>query len=140
MSYAQLGRWLVRVIKPARAGLRQVESTGRQIGRELAPGGGSTPEAKMHATLASLGFQPRREARREGVLTYHLCNCPYRDAVRENADVVCALHRGITLGLLDEIDSAGALSAFVPGDPVQTGCLIELSGQIAAEGLERTAR
>jgi predicted hydrocarbon binding protein len=137
VGYAQLGRWLARVIKPGKLNLRQVESTGREIGRELAPDGACTAEAKMHATLVSLGFQPRREANRAGVLTYRLCNCPYREAVRQNADVVCALHRGITRGLLDEIDPTSTLCAFLPRDPSLAGCLIELSGEIAAEGLEQ---
>jgi predicted ArsR family transcriptional regulator len=136
-GYVQLGRWLARVIKPGKASLGKVESTGREIGRELAPDGEYPAEAKMHATLITLGFQPRREAHRPGVLTYRLCNCPYREAVRENADAVCTLHRGITRGLLDEIAPTSTLSAFVPHDPSLAGCLVELRGEIAADGLER---
>lgn len=135
LAYAQLGRWLARSIKPATASLAQVESTGRQIGRELAPDGDCTPEAKLYATLTTLGFQPRREAQAPTALTYRLCNCPYREAVRENADVVCALHLGITRGLLEEIDPTSTLSAFVPGDPRIAGCLVEVSGAIAGEAL-----
>jgi hypothetical protein len=39
-----------------------------------------------------------------------LRDCPYRDAVRENQAVVCALHRGITRGLLDAIAPATELA------------------------------
>ena len=67
-----------------------MEASGREIGRELAPtGDGVGTEQKMHAALVSLGFKPRREVDPAGGLTYKLCNCPYRDAVRENRDVVC---------------------------------------------------
>lgn len=136
-AYAQLGQWLARAIKPGKTSLRNVESTGREIGRELASGAGGNPEAGLHAALAALGFQPRREARSPGRLTYRLCNCPYREAAGENAQVVCGLHRGLTAGLLEKLDPASKLTGFVPRDPARAGCLIELAGPIAAEGLQR---
>jgi predicted ArsR family transcriptional regulator len=133
-AYANLGRWLARAIVPGRTSLRRVEDTGREIGRELAAeGGGGAAEEKMHATLASLGFQPRRTVDDEGQLTYTLCNCPYRDAVRENQSVVCALHRGLTRGLLDAMAPETKLTGFVPRDPYEAGCLIELRGPMADE-------
>jgi predicted ArsR family transcriptional regulator len=137
-AYADLGRWLARVIAPRKTTLRAVEATGREIGRELAPAGdASSGEEKMHAALVSLGFQPRRDVDGTGGLTYRLCNCPYRDAVRENQDVVCTLHRGITRGLLDEIAPKTKLTGFVPRDPYIAGCLIQLQGDLADEATAR---
>ncbi len=134
-GYAELGRWLARVISPGRTSLGRVEATGREIGRELAPAGGDcSAEEKIHAVLASLGFAPRREPDPPQGLTYRLCNCPYRDAVRESPEVVCSLHRGMTLGLLDEIAPSTKLTAFVPRDPYRAGCLIELHGGLAVQG------
>jgi predicted ArsR family transcriptional regulator len=131
-GYADLGRWLARLLSLGKIGRRTVEARGREIGRELAPvGGTSTAEQNMHAALASLGFQPQREWDAPGELTYRLCNCPYREAVRENQDVVCTLHRGVTLGLLDKLDPDTELSDFVPRDPDTAGCLIELRGGMA---------
>jgi predicted ArsR family transcriptional regulator len=136
-GYVDLGRWLARLMSPGRIGRRTVEARGREIGRELAPvGGTSTAEEKMHAALASLGFQPRREADASGGLTYRLCNCPYREAVRENQDVVCTLHRGMTLGLLDELAPNTELTGFVPRDPDTAGCLIELRGGLAGDAAD----
>jgi predicted ArsR family transcriptional regulator len=132
-AYAELGRWLARAISPGRTSLRRIEATGRTIGQELAPQGACAPEQKLHAALASMGFQPRRESDRAGGLTYRLCNCPYRDAVRENAEVVCTLHRGLTRGLLDKIAPETRLTDFVARDPYAAGCVIELSGGLAAE-------
>lgn len=138
-AYADLGRWLTRVISQRKTGLRAVETTGREIGRELAPDGGAcSAEAKMHATLVSLGFQPKREVDPAGALTYRLCNCPYRDAVRENQAVVCTLHRGMTRGLLAAIAPKTKLAGFVPQDPYAAGCLIELRGGLADEAVART--
>ena len=54
-------------------------------------------------------------------------NCPYREAVAENPRVVCTLHRGITQGLLDRLDPASRVTAFVARDPFTAGCLIELA-------------
>jgi predicted ArsR family transcriptional regulator len=132
-GYADLGRWLARVLSTRKASARAAETTGRQIGRELVPGEHPSEDA-MYALLVALGFQPRREAKTEDGLTYRLCNCPYRDAVRQSPDVVCSLHRGITRGVLDVMAPTTKLVEFVPRDPDVAGCLIELRGGLAAEG------
>lgn len=139
-GYAELGRWLVRAITTGRTRLRDVEAAGRQIGRELAPHDSQTPpEQRMHDVLVALGFQPKRELGTGERLTYRLGNCPYREAVAERQQVVCGLHRGMTRGLLDEIDPKARLVGFVPKDPHAAGCLIELRGRLAVEAAERKA-
>ena len=85
----------------------------------------------MGRTLTALGFAPQREPA-EGRVAFRLGNCPYRDAVHGNQPVVCALHRGLTRGLLDQLDPAARLAAFVAKNPDRAGCLIEV------EGFERT--
>ncbi len=139
-AYADLGRWLARVISSGKANLRAVESTGREIGRNLAPeGGASSAEERMHTALAAQGFQPSREVDPAGRLTYRLCNCPYRDAVRDSQQIVCTLHRGITHGLLESISPGTKLDAFVPRDPYAAGCLIELRGELAEDAVSLAA-
>ncbi|HEY8866836.1 MAG TPA: helix-turn-helix domain-containing protein [Solirubrobacteraceae bacterium] len=136
-AYADLGRWLAFVISSSKTNLRAVEATGREIGRDLAPeGGASSAEEKMYTTLVSLGFQPKREVDPAGGLTYRLCNCPYRDAVRQSQEVVCTLHRGITQGLLESMAPKTKLAGFVARDPYAAGCLIELRGGLADEAVE----
>jgi predicted ArsR family transcriptional regulator len=133
-AYADLGRWLARAVRGGRGALRPVEATGRDVGRDLAPvSAAGAPEAKMFATLSALGFAPRRDLDREGELTYELGNCPYRDAVLENRDAVCTLHRGLTQGLIDRLSPASRLAAFVPKDPMTAGCLITLRGPLATD-------
>jgi len=132
-AYADLGRWLARAVPRGRAALRSVQAAGREVGRELAPvTAPGAPEAKMFATLSALGFAPRRDREQDGELTYELGNCPYRDAVLENREAVCTLHRGVTEGLVDELSPASRLTGFVPKDPIQAGCLITLRGPLAA--------
>jgi predicted ArsR family transcriptional regulator len=132
LTYADLASWLARTIVPTRRRLADLEHSGRTLGRQLAPTAGTAPpEGMMHTVLASLGFQPRRELDVPGMLTYRLCNCPYREIAREHQDVVCTLHRGITRGLLDVIDPATTLTAFVPEEPDTAGCSITLQGGFA---------
>ena len=127
-SYRQLARWLARSI-PARPGrLREVERAGRELGRELPSTRGRSPaEETMGRALTALGFAPQREPA-QGRVVFRLGNCPYREAVRENQPVVCALHRGLTRGLLDQLAPAARLASFVPKDPDRAGCLIEVEG------------
>jgi predicted ArsR family transcriptional regulator len=127
-AYRQMARWLARSI-PGRPGrLREMERAGRELGRELASTRGpGPPEERMGRTLTALGFAPRREPGK-GRVAFRLGNCPYRDAVRENPPVVCALHRGLTRGLLDQLDPASRLASFIPEDPDRAGCLIEVKG------------
>jgi len=133
-AYADLGRWLVRAISAGGTRVRDVEATGRQIGRELAPhASGVSAEAEIHGVLVAMGFQPHRRLDDRGTLTYCLANCPYRDAVRERQSVVCGLHRGITRGLLDSVDPKTKLSAFVPKDPDTAGCEITLRGPLVKQ-------
>jgi hypothetical protein len=125
-AYRDLGVWLARAIGPARA-LRGVENTGRQIGRELAPKPTDPPAAALQSSLSALGFQPTLDVRPPGRATFRLGNCPYRDAVHENQPAICALHKGITRGLLDVLAPGVRLTGFVPHDPDSAGCVIELN-------------
>jgi predicted ArsR family transcriptional regulator len=136
-AYADLGRWLARAIPSLPRRLRDVEDTGRTIGRELAPSGGAPTDEAFETMLVSLGFQPQRRAgQKSGRVTFCLGNCPYRDVVRENQDVICTLHRGLTRGLLDVLEPQAKLTGFVPRDPDEAGCLIELSGMAASAAAE----
>ena len=133
-AYSDLGRWLARAIAPRPGRLRDVEATGREIGRELARDEADAGAADaLDTTLMALGFQPDLKRDPEGRLTFCLGNCPYRDAVNENQEVVCTLHRGLTRGLLDVLEPKAKLAAFVPHDPYTAGCLIEVAGIGAAE-------
>jgi predicted ArsR family transcriptional regulator len=127
-AYRDLGRWLARAMRSRTRGVRAVEATGRQIGRELAPRGAPADPDALETVLVTLGFQPEVKLREGDRLTLCMCNCPYRDAVRENQPVVCALHKGITRGLLDALDPNATLAGFVPHDPDEAGCVIELRG------------
>jgi len=119
---------LARAIPPIPSRLRDVERAGREIGREIAPSGAASTEDALRDTMTGLGFQPLLERRESGRLTCSLRNCPYRNSVKENREVVCTLHRGITRGILDVLEPSARLVDFVPNDPDIAGCLIEMKG------------
>lgn len=127
-AYVDLGRWLARAFAATARGLKGIEATGRQIGRELAPDHTPASPEAFETLLTALGFQPTIERRDAARTTFCLGNCPYRDAVNENQPAICALHKGITRGLLDAVAPHAKLSAFVPHDPNRAGCTIEIRG------------
>jgi predicted ArsR family transcriptional regulator len=127
-AYATLARWLARAIPATPRRLREVEAAGREIGRELASGSVGPPEQVVADQFAALGFQPSMDAVADGAASCRLRNCPYRDSVHENQDVVCMLHRGLTKGLLDQVAPAATLTRFVPHDPYRAGCEVEIAG------------
>lgn len=145
-AYGDLGRWLARAVPSRPDRLDEVEAAGRAIGREIAPapgaggvvsaGAGAEPPLAelLQSALAALGFRPRRERGDPERVCFALGNCPYRDAVHDNQPVVCSLHTGITEGLLDALDPAARLLRFVPHDPDEAGCLVDVG---AAGGSSR---
>lgn len=128
-AYRQLARWLARAVPVEPGRLGELETAGREAGRELVSAGrSSSAEETIGRTFTALGFAPQREPRVGSAVRFRLGSCPFRDAVRDNQPAICALHRGLTRGLLDNVCPGGSVSAFVPGDPDAAGCLIELDG------------
>lgn len=134
-AYHDLGRWLARALKARPGGLRGIEATGREIGREAAPTGAHPDPDALETSLIALGFQPTVTRHEGDEMKMCLGNCPYRDAVHENQPAICALHKGITRGLLDMLEPQAKLTGFVPHDPDRAGCLIEIRGlrEVAVE-------
>ena len=126
-AHSDLSRWLARAMRPEQT-IAHVEATGREIGRDLAPAGSDADgDQAIEDALTALGFAPRKQALPPAGVRYVLANCPYREAVAENAALVCSLHRGLTQGLLDRLNPRRRLSDFVAKDPFAAGCVIELS-------------
>lgn len=136
-GYVTLARWLVRALASNGTRIRDVEDTGREIGRrmseELCPESGRGDEQRLFDVLASLGFAPQREPLGRDRLVYRLGNCPYREAVHERQALVCGLHRGITRGLVEGVDPETRLVGFEPNDPDVAGCLVRVRGPLARE-------
>lgn len=120
---SDLVRWLARAYPSGRHGLRRIESIGREVGLEMRIETGSDPKLDFISALRRLGFRPEEEEREAG-FNCRLGTCPYREAARENREVVCSLHRGLTRGLLESVDPGFRMLEFEPRDPDAAGCLI----------------
>jgi predicted ArsR family transcriptional regulator len=128
-GYGELSAWLTELTGSGASAVRRAQRTGRRIGRDIAPRGAEAGQAEtFESALAALGFGPRVADRRHNGLTYRLENCPYRRAVEQNPEVVCALHHGMTEGLLEAVAPRAALTDFRPKDPCDAGCLLEIEG------------
>jgi predicted ArsR family transcriptional regulator len=122
-----LSVWLARVLAADRQNVTQAERVGRSAGRELGEArDGVAPDQAVFGVMAALGFQPRDESSESGRQCLALGNCPYRDAVEVNSDVICRLHRGLLRGVLDSVAPDARLSRFVPHDPQTAGCEVEV--------------
>lgn len=125
-----LARSLARTIPATPARLHEVEQAGAEMGRELAgrlgPAARGGVREAFGDALAALGFDPRRTD--DGACArYELTTCPYADAVRENPAVVCTLHRGVVLGVLETITADAEVTGFEPKDPEIAGCIVEVT-------------
>jgi len=126
-ALAHLSQWLARAIGRTRR-LEDIEAAGREIGREIAPESqGRTVVEALQDALTALGFAPQQRPMDSGDVRYVLGNCPYREAVAQNQPVVCSLHRGMTMGMLDRLDRTARLADFVAKDPYRAGCLIDVA-------------
>ena len=134
-GYASLAGWLVHSLANSGAKMRDLEETGERIGRSLVDDdpGINRGEQQLFDALAALGFQPERQPVGKKRLTYRLRNCPYRQAVHERQSLVCALHRGLTSGLVEGIAPDSKLVGFEAKDPEAAGCLIRIRGPIARQ-------
>jgi predicted ArsR family transcriptional regulator len=125
-SYANLARWLARAIPADPSREDEVERAGREIGREIAPTDFEDATESFRETISALGFEPVLDVKADGGFTCKLTNCPFRDSVRENPDIVCTLHRGMTAGLLSRLAPEAELAHFQPHDPERAGCTIDV--------------
>jgi predicted ArsR family transcriptional regulator len=140
-GYEELGRWLARAIPARPDNLRDIEATGRMIGRELPEAGAAGDRSSSSSGLEDfeqavtwLGFAPHAErsersehAEHADEITYRLTNCPYRQAVQENQPVICTLHKGILSGLLETLEPDAEISGFRARDPNTAGCTVTLA-------------
>ncbi len=130
-AYSDLARWLIRSMPASPDRLAKLELAGLGIGRDLASTRSDRqvlPAERFRQVLSSLGFQPELEITEDKSLACRLGNCPYRDSVREDAALICTLHRGITAGLIEGLDPDGKLKRFEPNDPYKAQCLVEVGG------------
>lgn len=121
-SYALLAEMLVGLVLSMGGGGGQALAAGREWGRHLvergAPSRRPTEDEsvdRLQRLLEAVGFEPETVRDASGdtvVVTLH--HCPFREVAVRRTDVVCALHRGLMEGALEEVCSPWRAAALVP--------------------------
>lgn len=127
-AHRELAAWLAGALGDGATTPDALERHGRRLGRELAPEvpPGTPPAVAVGDALAAMGFRPACQPRPGGA-EFALRSCPYRDAVRAGGRGVCALHAGITRGLLEGLSPDAELVRFVAGEPDSGECRVEVA-------------
>jgi predicted ArsR family transcriptional regulator len=126
-SHARLARLLLAARRTGRSPRAEGRRQGRADTASTAPAGGDALDA-LEADSARHGFVPRRVGRGR-VVEVVLDVCPLADVAVEDPAVVCALHRGLAEGIVEQVGGA-RVETFVANDPYRAGCRI---------GVRRTA-
>lgn len=127
-AYLELSKWLAQAVDGGPVDAKEIEVRGHEIGRGLIgpEDAGSDSMDRFRNALAAMGFQPSLETEDDVNVTVCLQNCPYRDVVRERQPLICALHKGVSSGLLESIDPAIEMTGFEPHDPDEARCLVKI--------------
>lgn len=125
-AYQEIAVGLARAFPTGPGPMKEIGRVGREIGRNLAEAGEGATGQELVDVLARLGFEPRLEPEEDGGFSCHLGNCPYRESALANPDVVCELHRSMTVGLLERLDPDASLTGFEVRDPREAGCVVSV--------------
>lgn len=102
-------------------------ATGAEEGRRLAATypPAADPVSVLEHEMASRGFEPRREIR-DGRQELVLERCPFAVAASADPDVVCAIHRGLAMGILEGLDDGARVQTLIAYPPERGGCRLLL--------------
>jgi predicted ArsR family transcriptional regulator len=126
--HEELASWLAGALGEGATSPEALERHGHRLGRDLVPDvpPGTPPVTAVGDALAAMGFRPACRSRPGGA-EFALRTCPYRDAVRAGGYGICALHAGITRGLLEALSPDAELVGFVAGEPDSGDCRAEVA-------------
>lgn len=93
---------------------------GRKAGRQLAddspghrPASADNAIEQVVSVFAELGFAPESAAN-EGVTQIRLHDCPFRALAKASTDVVCSVHEGLLMGMLEAMGSSLSVDELQP--------------------------
>lgn len=120
-SYALLAEMLTGLVVTMGGGGAPAAATGREWGRHLVerdlPSRRTSEDegvVRLRGLLEDVGFEPEVVQDGDGGVVVNLHHCPFRDVASRHAEVVCALHRGLMEGALEELRSSWRSAALEP--------------------------
>jgi predicted ArsR family transcriptional regulator len=107
---------------------------GAEAGRRLRlpAGNGPDPVDALAAEMARRGFEPRR-VERPPFVELVLDRCPFEAAAHSDPEIVCAVHRGLAAGVLDNLGADVEVVDLIAHDPSEAGCRLQLRPRPAPE-------
>ena len=128
--------WRARSRRPP-ARLRETEAPAARSAANWRRRTGDPARACVMRLRRSASSRPWSAA--EASFSCRLGNCPYRDSVRENQPVVCGLHRGITEGMLTELDPRRRWTSSSPTTPTAPAAWSSSARRSSADVAKRAA-
>jgi len=122
--YELLAALLVEVAKGARTPLEAGAWAGRQLA--VADAVPSDPVDVLEAEMARRGFEPRRE-RWAGRIELILERCPFETVAAASPEIVCEVHRGLAIGVLEAADADLLVTGLVAYHPRRAGCRLQMA-------------
>lgn len=119
--YQQLSLLLLQLV---RGGGTPLE-VGAAAGRSIDVSDAEDPLARLTDEMAVRGFRPIPVAR-PGGLELVLGRCPFEAAAVQAPDVICRLHRGLAVGILEALGGDYEVEDLVPHDPRSAGCQLQV--------------
>lgn len=135
------GGWAEHVERPADAAAAAGEAWGRYLAEPLPPYRHTSVEEAVDGVVDRLdGVGFRSHAVDEGdTVRIEVTHCPFLEAAREHADVVCSVHRGLIAGVLSESRSGVTLEDLEPFVEPRL-CVAHLRKQPPASPARRSSR
>ena len=78
----------------------------------------------LAAEMARRGFEPHR-VDRPPLVELVLDRCPFEVAASTDPEIVCAVHRGLAAGVLENVGDAEVVD-LIAQDPTEAGCRLQL--------------
>lgn len=131
---------LATLLLDVATGTRTPVEAGAWAGRQLATADrvASDPLHVLEAEMARRGFEPRRE-QGPGCIELVLERCPFEAVAATSPEIVCEVHRGLAIGVLEATDTDLRVTNLVPYDPQRAGCRLQMAAGTGAEPSEESA-
>jgi predicted ArsR family transcriptional regulator len=98
---------------------------GAAAGRSIDVADAEDPLARLTDEMARRGFRPIPVARAGG-FELVLGRCPFEAVAVEAPDVICRLHRGLAVGILEAVGGDYEVEDLVAHDPRSAGCRLQV--------------
>lgn len=119
--------FLALLLLDVAAGRCTAQDAGRDAGLrlQLPAANGTGAVGVLVGEMGRRGFDPRR-VEHPPLTEVRFERCPFETAAQAEPDVVCAIHRGLSEGILENAGADVEVVDLIAHDPRQAGCRLQL--------------